>query len=431
MFCQVLKITPFFFNKRPMMIDNKSILKRVNGFYGLVGPRINVHNKTNLYDLFTGDGLIQGAFFENGQVNYVNHLVKTDKFKYEEKHGPVSENMFVRMLFMMFHKMRLLPNILGLANTALLNINNKIYALYERDLPYLIDVDFENRNLATMKKVQMPNLNSFSAHSKFSKPFIETLDYNVVGKYVKHFILNENLETIQETKIPTKYIPVIHDFLSLNKSILICDGPIILNIPSIFENRLPVQFDQSKNTFFHLVRQDNSIETYEANSAFYIFHYAKGYENKDTIELFAAVYENLDFSRLDIHGKYRKILINKITKSVSFETNPLLEAMNLDFPVRYGQKIVLRNVENNSIKEFIICDGLTIVRRIKVNNKTICGEPALIQGTPLLVCFANCIKEDKSYLIIINLDTYEISELDTKQKRLYIGFHSIFFPRNI
>jgi len=414
-----------------MVNDNKSILKRVNGFYGLVGPRINVHNKTNLYDLFTGDGLIQGAFFENGQVNYVNHLVNTDKFKYEEKHGPVSENMFVRMLFMMFHKMRLLPNILGLANTALLNVNNKIYALYERDVPYLIDVDFENNQLATVNKVQMPNLNSFSAHSKFSKPFIETLDYNVLGKYVNYFILNENFETIQETKIATKYIPVIHDFLSLNESILICDGPIILDIKSIFDNRLPVRFDQSKNTFFYLVRRDNSIETYEANSAFYIFHYAQGYENKDTIELFAAVYENLDFSKLDIHGKYRKILINKTTKAVSFETNPILENMNLDFPVRYGQKIVLRNVENNSIKEFIICDGLTIIGRIKLENKTICGEPALIQGTPLLVCFANCVKEDKSYLIIINLDTYEISELDTKQKRLYIGFHSIFLPQSI
>jgi len=431
MSCQVLKTASFFLNKRSIMTDNKSILNRVNGFYGLVGPRIDVHNKTNLYDLFTGDGLIQGAFFENGQVNYVNHLVNTDKFKYEEKHGPVSENMFVRILFMMFHKMRLLPNILGLANTALLNINNRIYALYERDVPYLIDVDFENQGLATMKKVQIPSLNSFSAHSKFSKPFVETLDYNVLGKYVNHFILNENFETIQQTKIPTKYMPVIHDFLPLNESILICDGPIILDIKSIFENRLPVRFDQSKNTFFHVVRRDESIETYEANSAFYIFHYAEGRENENIIEIFAAVYENLDFSRLDIHGKYRKILINKTTKVVSFETNPLLEDMNLDFPVRYGRKIVLRNVENNSIKEFIICDGLTIIGRIKLENKTICGEPALIEGTPLLVCFANCVKEDKSYLIIINLDTYEISEFDTKQKRLYIGFHSIFFPKNI
>ena len=107
MFCQVLKTATFFL---PKMNDNKSILKRVNGFYGLVGPNINVTSKTTLYDLFTGDGIIQGVFFENGRPKYVNHLVNTDKFKYEKKHGPVSENMFVRMLFMMLHKMKLLPS---------------------------------------------------------------------------------------------------------------------------------------------------------------------------------------------------------------------------------------------------------------------------------------------------------------------------------
>lgn len=430
-FCQVLKTSTFFLNKRPIINDNKAILKRINGFYGLVGPNINITSKTNLYDLFTGDGLIQGAFFENGQVHYANHLVNTDKFKYEKKHGPVSENMFVRMLFMMLHKMRLLPNILGLANTALLNVNNKIYALYERDVPYLIDVDFENHGLATVEKIRVPNLNSFSAHSKFSTPFIETLDYNVLGKCVNYFTLNENFETIQRTKIPTKYLPIVHDFLSLNQSIVICDGPIILDLKSVFENRLPVRFDQSKNTFFHVVKRDGSTETYEANSAFYIFHYAKGNENDNIIEMFAPVYENLDFSRLEIHGKYRKITLNKTTKTVSVETNPLLETMNLDFPVRYGDKIVLRNIENGRISEFVICEGLEIVGRIKFDNRAICGEPALIKGTPLLVCFANDINEDKSYLILVNLETHEITEFPTSQPHLAVGFHSKFFCNNI
>ena len=428
MFCQVLKTASFFL---PKMNNNKSILKRVNGFYGLVGPNINVTNKTTLYDLFTGDGLIQGAFFENGQPKYVNHLVNTDKFLYEKKHGPVSENMFVRMLFMMLHKMRLLPNILGLANTALLNVNNKIYALYERDVPYLIDVDFKAKSLSTIEKVHLPNLKSFSAHSKFSKPFIETLDYNVLEKYVKFVILNENFETFTSVKIHTHYLPIVHDFLSLEQSILLCDGPIVIDFPSIFENHLPVRFDQTKNTFFHLVRRDGSIEIYEADEAFYIFHYAQGQENENTVELFAAVYENLDFSRLEIHGKYRKIIINKTTKVVSMESNPLLETMNLDFPIQYGAKIVLRNIENGRISEFIICEGLDIMGRIKLHNRAICGEPALIPETPLLVCFANCVEEDKSYLIVINLDTQEISEFDTKQKRLCVGFHSMFFCDSI
>ena len=37
--------------------------------------------------------------------------------------------------------MGMFPNVFGLANTAFLNTNNNTYALYERDKPYLIDID--------------------------------------------------------------------------------------------------------------------------------------------------------------------------------------------------------------------------------------------------------------------------------------------------
>lgn len=429
MFCQVLEIAAFFgtnWIKRPSVNDNKSILKKINGFYGLVGPHVNINNKTSLYDLFTGDGLIQGAFFENGHIKYTNHFVDTDKLKYERKNGAVSENMFVRMLFMTLHHMKLVPNILGLANTALLNVNDEIYALYERDMPYLIDIDFAEKDISTTRKIKLPKLNSFSAHSKFSKPYIQTLDYHILGKFVNYFILYENFEIKKKITIPTKYLPVVHDFVAINESVLICDAPIVLHLPSILENNVPVRFDKSKHTYFHLSNGSN-ITTYEADSAFYVFHYADVYENENEIILFGSVYENLDFSKLTIHGKYRKIVLHKKDKTVSMERSPVLETMNLDFPIRYGSKIVLRNIENNQIKELVLCEGLDVVGSIKL-NKTICGEPALIENTPLLACFANCLCQDKSYLILINLDTHEISEFPTGQTRFSIGFHSVFFP---
>jgi carotenoid cleavage dioxygenase-like enzyme len=382
--------------------------------------------------LFTGDGLIQGAFFENGDIEFVKHFVNTDKLKYEKKNGPVSENMFVRMVFMMFHKMRLLPNILGLANTALLKVNKNVYALYERDMPYLLDIDFSNKLIGTNKKVDIDNLNSFSAHSKFSEQVVETLDYHVAQKFVDYLVLNENMNLLKRVRIHTKYLPIVHDFISTERSVIICDAPIVLRFHSVFENKLPVIFDKSLPTIFHLVENNNStIIKYEADSAFYIFHYANAIESDNTVEIFAPVYENLDFSRLEIQGKYRKIVINKNTKIVSMESNPLLETMNLDFPIRYGKKTVLRNIENGRIGEFVLCEGLEIVRQIKFENRAICGEPAIIDNTPLMVCFANDINEDKSFLIIINLDTYEITEIPTIHSRLSIGFHSLFFSNNI
>jgi carotenoid cleavage dioxygenase-like enzyme len=48
------------------------------------------NNLDNLYDLFTGDGVIQGVFFEKGELTFVKHFVRTEKLEYEEKNGKKS-----------------------------------------------------------------------------------------------------------------------------------------------------------------------------------------------------------------------------------------------------------------------------------------------------------------------------------------------------
>ena len=80
----------------------KDIIKNLNGFYGLIGPNIYMNNKVpdSLYDLFTGDGTIQGVFFENGKLTFVKHLVKTEKFLYEKQHGKIPhKNKLLNMIF--------------------------------------------------------------------------------------------------------------------------------------------------------------------------------------------------------------------------------------------------------------------------------------------------------------------------------------------
>ena len=108
------------------------------------------------------------------------------------------------------------------------------------------------------------------------------------------------------------------------------------------------------------------------------------------------------------------------------EQNPVLETMNLDFPICFNDKIVLRNVENKMIREFIVCQGLRILKRIQIKNRLVCGEPAIVEGTPLLACFANDLYHDKSYLILVNLDTYKITEIPTGLPKFSVGFHGIY-----
>ena len=438
---QVLKINGWIFNLKfgprfnvapkefRNQINNRvGELSNVKGFYGLIGPDVTVHNKTTLYELFTGDGVVQGAFIDKGKITFQRHLVRTDKLLYEIENGRIPENMVIKMVFMFFHVFNMLPNILGLANTAIFKVDDKVMALFERDVPYLLNIDFENKTIETIKKMQITLMNSFSAHSKFSKSRgIQTLDYNVLKKEINYLELNEKMDIQYKRSIRTKYLPVVHDFLATDSSIVVCDAPIVVDIISIFENKIPVRFDTNQKTQFHVLRHNDSIiQKYVADGAFYIFHYVAGFENNDRIEFFAAVYENLDFNELNIHGKYRKIILHKLSKTVTMEQNPELESMNLDFPICFKDKIVLRNVENKLIKEFIVCQGLRILKRIQIKNRFICGEPAIVEGTPFLACFANHLFENKSYLILINLDTYKMTEIPTGLPKFSVGFHGFY-----
>jgi carotenoid cleavage dioxygenase-like enzyme len=434
---QVLKTNGFFLNvpfgpririserEQNTAIKSAFAPKSLNGFYGLIGPDLIMHNKTSLFELFTGDGIVQGVFFENGQITFVKHFIRTDKLKYENINGRISENIFVKLIIMFLATLNMMPNILGVANTALLNINKKVYALYERDAPYLLNVDFENRTIDTIHKTRLYSMKSFSAHSKFSDPFVETLDYHVLGKYVDYLVLTENMEIMKKVKINTRYLPVVHDFVSTDQATILCDAPIVLDILSIFKKKLPVRFDTTKKTYFYYVpKHESKADTYTSDRAFYIFHYARAFENEERIELFGAVYENLDFNELNIEGRYRKIILHKKDKRVTMESNPVLETMNLDFPIQYGDKTVLRSIENNIINGFIICKDLDVVKQVKYADKFICGEPALINDT--LVFFANDIISKCGFLMLLNLDTYEKAEIPISDTALSVGFHSLF-----
>jgi hypothetical protein len=434
---QVLKTSGFFLNipfgqrvrisdrEQNMPLKSVFVPKSLNGFYGLIGPHIIMHNKTSLFELFTGDGIVQGAFFDNGQITFVKHFIRTDKLKYENINGRISENIFVKLIIMFLATLNMMPNILGVANTALLNINKKVYALYERDVPYLLNIDFENRTIDTIHKTRLSSMKSFSAHSKFSKPFVETLDYHVLGKYVNYLTLNENMDIIKKVKVNTHYLPIVHDFASTDRATILCDAPIVLDIMSILKKKLPVRFDTTKKTHFHYISKvDSNVDTYSSDVAFYIFHYADVFENEERIELFGAVYENLDFNELNIEGRYRKVILYKNDKRVTMESNPVLETMNLDFPVQYGDKTVLRSIENNIINGFVVCKNLDIVKQVRYADKFICGEPALINDT--LVFFANDIISKEGFLMLLNLDTYEKVEIPISSDTLSVGFHSLF-----
>jgi carotenoid cleavage dioxygenase-like enzyme len=413
--------------------EKQEIINKITGLYALIGPDIHIKNVSTLFDLFIGDGVIQSVFFDNGKITYVKHYVRTEKLLYEQSYGKLPRYVFLQLLFMLLHKMKMLPNTLGLANTSIMNIDRKFYALYERDTPYLLDIDFNKKEITTIKRIDIMGMKYFSAHSKYDKT-VSSIEYNMMQNNINYHELSEDLTPIKHKAIQMKYLPLVHDFINTNNNIIITDSPIVIDLSCLFTKSLPILLDKEKPTIIKVLNKHTmKIEEYSIPTGFYIFHYADYKEDQYNIEIYAPLYEHLDFSELNISGKYRKIVIHKETKTVVIMKNPELETLDLEFPVKFGDKIVFRSIENKRINGFVICRDLEVIKKLNFGNKFISGEPAVtyIENIPYLITFGfNDNKSDDSYLIIVNMDTYEVIEIPIHET-LNIGFHSIFIQKKI
>lgn len=411
----------------------KNIINKINGFYGLIGPDINITTVKSVFDLFTGDGIIQGIFFDKGELMFIKHIIRTDKIKYEMENGRIPNHNIIKLLFSIGHKLNVLPNILGLANTAFMNIGKKYFVLYERDVPYEIDIDFKQKTVSTIKKVKFNEIEHFSAHTKVSN-IIETIDYNVAMNKVSYYQLNENLETLLKKDIKMEYMPIVHDIICTPTKLFILDSPITLDMNNLLSNPMPVILDKKRRTWIHILNKtDLSLQRFSIEEGFYIFHYADYKETNDIIEIYASQYDELNFSDLNIKGRYRKLVINKKTNETHIVKNRELEEINVEFPIKFDNKVVFRNIENKQSNGFIICKGLEIIKRIEFKNRIICGEPAIeyIENTPFLISFAfNPYEKGKGYLFVINMKTYEKIEIDFPAS-MTIGFHSAFYKKTV
>lgn len=346
---------------------------KLTGFYGLIGPNVNTSKIHTIFDLFTGDGIIQGAFINKGNITFIKHIVRTEKKIYESKHGLFSKNVMMLPFYMLCHKLNIIPNVLGLANTAFMNTQSRTFALFERDYPY--EVLIKNNTITTLKKIQIKNINTFSGHSKYDGSHIHSIDYNFIFKRVRYLRMDGEFrqDIIMDTYM--KYIPIIHDFAILNDDLLLIDAPFQWNLLQ----PIPVVLDKKKPTLFHLKNTETKTRTsYTSSESFYLFHYANvlKYPN-GTIEIFAPCYDDINFSSLNITGKYRRLILEN-GRCFIYKNN-IFENMNLDFPILWGEYTILRVLENKVINGFVVCKGLDLVKKILLpNNRYFCGEHSVV-----------------------------------------------------
>lgn len=435
----------------PLSIKNVEIKKKINvdylptkdietihqiqGLFGVIGPDINILTVDSLYNLFAGNGIIQAVFFDRGELTFVKHHVKTDKLAYEQVLGKLAiRNKLTDLILYSLNKAGLFPNVFGSANTAVVRANNKYYALFERDLPYELGIDFQEKAIYSVGKKKIWGIETFSAHPTIRENSgdavtIETLEYSIMRKTVKFHTLDENLVLQKTIQTDMKYLPIVHDFVSTRYNYIVLDAPLAMKFSELPRKPMPVSLAKNQPTFFRVVNKfTGRARTFQALESFYIFHYAQIKEDEDRIMIWAPVYDKIDFSSLYIKGKYRCLVLDKHNGHVSLNKNEELENLNLDFPIRFEDKILLRRIQNNVCDGFVICRDLEIIRVIHLEDKFVCGEPGIIyvKDVPYLVFFSFKLSMPSTgILTLLNLHNYRIVDIPLGEP-VRFGFHSFF-----
>jgi carotenoid cleavage dioxygenase-like enzyme len=480
--------------KKNIIVDlsnkrDKEILNKVNGFYGQIGPNPKFYNQSDEYNLFDGNGMIQGIFINNNNLTFQNHWIRTDKFNFENAIGsklPISIGNFYKNNNFLFYpilnlleKFNLFPNMMGTANTALFKgfpgkkwlgkkfnkiksittnadtnsntVNNiikstyddtheTIYALHERDKPYMIDIDFKNKNINTIKKI---NINSeyFTAHPKVFGNSTYVCVYNTFKPEVIIYEYDDSFKIINYKRIKTKYINMIHDIAITENYIIIIDTPFNFDAKNILKGKMPFYFDLTQKNRILLIDRNlssdetktNGVKVIECDETFLIFHFDKIKETKDIIILDTIFHSNFNLELTNVNitstSKYRRIIIDKDKLSYKVKKNNYFEKLNLEFPIS-NEKYSILSIFGKSfdINGFLIVKDFQYIKKKILIDRKIYAEPSITDSN-CIICFTYD-KNYNSYLYIYDIKTN--SELEIKLDiQMIKGFHSIFINNKL
>jgi hypothetical protein len=429
-------------------------------FFGIIGPNVLPENVKNLFDLFTSDGVIQGIFINGKTVTFAKHLIQTDKVLNEEniKNIENKESLGMKLLKYFGYLIGINKcNNLGAANTAILPLYTPVdenttaaYALFERDNPYLLHFYHNTSTIETIGKIKTPF--PLSGHSKYFSNWwgsrvIESIDYHIFAKKVVYYTMDENLqEVLSKHTIKTRYIPIVHDFLSTNDSIVIIDSPLVFDFPKLFRGKLPLHFKKTSPTYIHVLQKyTGHVSTYKLHSPFYLFHFAKYVDSHKILEIYAPLYDDIDFDSIKIKGRYRKIVIDKCHNTAYVCNNVETEKYNLDFPVEdILGNIILRNIQKRKINGFVrVDDNMAITQKWMFDNIFFCGEPIAVRlnNKNGLIAFGNNDNvnndnndnKDAKYpdlggIVLLNMEDGTIIKLLVNDS-LTMGFHTVSITR--
>ncbi|XWS73801.1 hypothetical protein CRYUN_Cryun02cG0160300 [Craigia yunnanensis] len=442
----------------------------LKGVYIRNGPNPQLQPPRALL-LFDGDGMIHSLRFSNGHATYCCRYVKTYKYMLEREAGfPVVPNVFsgffgfgdvVRFVMdtrrIMIGHFNLM-NGFGVANTGLAFFSNKLFALCESDLPYIINLT-EEGDIETLGRWEFEKklLSNMTAHPKVDLDTKETFAFTWSLSFPHLTFIRWDENGVKQKGIPIFSINrpcFIHDFAITNRFAIFHETQLVYSLGKVMTGRgTLVDYEPNKTPRIGIMPKyamnDSEMRWFQV-PGFNTIHILNAWENGDDEIVFVAsnIISVESIFNKTVNVSLEKVKINMKTGDVSRE---IISPRNLEFgsinpcfigrKTRYAYIGVLEDVPKMSgLVKIDLETGREVARRFY--------EPGCFGGEPLFVMkesentdcdeddgyvmnYVHDEKANESKFIIMDakspqLDTVAVVKLP---RRVPYGFHGLFLSK--
>lgn len=319
-----------------------SIPNELNGTFYRNGANPQYVYSEN-YHMFEGDGMIHAVTFQNGQVNYKNRWVRTEKFLAERM---ARKSLFGGMRDSMACDESVKDCSRNTANTNVIWHHNKLLALNEGSHPVNIDINDLTR-CETYTFNQSLN-RSMMAHPKIDPVTGELIFYSYFGPDFRYFITDKNGKIIYQNKLTLPFLCMMHDFAITENFTILPMFPLTWDFQRIMRGEQPFKWEPNLNSRFAIMPRygnDDNVIWFEDQAALG-FHVVNAQEEKGKIILEMVAIDDIPKDAIAFSND-NVAYINYLTRWV-FDlkskkmTKERLDDMNVEFP-RIDERFIGRN----------------------------------------------------------------------------------------
>lgn len=309
--------------------------------------------------MFDGDGMLHSIRISKGEATFCSRYVKTYKYTMEKLAGsPILPNVFsgfhgltasaargalsaARVLSGQFNP----ANGIGLANTSLAYFGNRLFALGESDLPYVVRLTSDEGDVETLGRHDFDGklFMSMTAHPKVDADTGEAFAfrYGPMPPFLTYFRFNADGTKQPDVPIFSMTRPsFLHDFAITKKYAIFVDIQIGMDPIGMIVGGSPVGTDPAKVPRIGIIPRyatDESEMRWFDVPGFNIIHAVNAWDvedgGEDAIEMVAPNILSVEHTleRMDlIHASMEKVKIDLKTGTVS--RHPV-SVRNVDFAV--------------------------------------------------------------------------------------------------